>query len=69
MSKHIYILAHCPYHDNEIYFGAYTTELAARAAMAAFQPDPQTNWSPTDIIKLPLDQPAANEVQYLRTSS
>jgi hypothetical protein len=55
----IYILTDEPYHDNESFFGAYTSEEKAREAMAAFVVDPSNNWRPSHIVAMRLDQPAA----------
>lgn len=55
----IYILTDYPYHDNENYFGAYTSEKEAREAMAAFVVDPANNWRPSRIVPIPLGQHAA----------
>lgn len=55
----IYILTDEPYHDNENYFGAYTTRDKAMAAMAAYRINPTNNWAPTRIVELELDAPPA----------
>jgi hypothetical protein len=51
----IYILTDDPYHDNELIFGAYSTEEKARAAQAAFVVDPSNNWTPSRIVAVEFD--------------
>lgn len=53
----IYLLTDDPYHDNEMYFGAYSTEEKARAAKIAFVVDPENNWRPDRIISFEIDAP------------
>jgi hypothetical protein len=65
MSDKIYILTDNPYHDNETYYGAYTSEDKAREAAKAFVVDPKNNWEPAVIVAMPLDQPAEREYTYI----
>lgn len=57
MSNKIYILTHSPYHDNDWYFGAYSTAEKARAALAAFKMIRGEN-HPDTIVEINIDEPA-----------
>lgn len=53
----IYILTDGAWHDNENYFGAYTTEEKARQAMETFIPHNEYSMA-KQIIEIEVDAPA-----------
>lgn len=55
----IYLLLDDPYHDNNMIFGAYSSQEKAQEAWDRFEVDPSNNWSPDKILELELDAPAS----------